>query len=339
MSLNIDIVTISQIIGFLGILIGMIIVGWILARLFKAGARKAGVPETEAALVTTVLKYSIYLIGVIEALTYSGISFIPFLMVIALITLIIGISARAILENIISGYVLRIQKPFIVGETVKLGDRIGTIKDLDLLYTTIKTDFLQCYTIPNSVVINSEMFNLTRQQCSFPVELEFTVPFRLGIEKTKKAILKMLDQYSNLNKEMPISLLATSMTDKGILLKVRFYVLKHEMKEGAGDFIITRITKMLNQKNEALTRNSGTLKSKGNTIPQKTESMEPIGLIKCPMCDSTEWTGYLRCTKCSGYYLQGKCLKSDYLRRGKCPIDNGKFEFIPEDRDSEGEKD
>ena len=95
---------------------------------------------------------------------------------------------------------------------------------------------------------------------------------------------------------------------------------------------------MLNKKLEAHAKNSIIPETKGKTIQQVSESAGIIEPVKCPMCDSNEWTGYLKCSKCSGYYLQGKCLKCDHLRMEKCPIDDGEFMFISENKDSEGGK-
>jgi small-conductance mechanosensitive channel len=323
---DLDIAVVYQIVVVLIVAVVTIIIGKLAEQLFKGGARKAGVPEVEVALVASLLKYLIYFVGIIEILTYVGFSSIPILFAITLIGIVIGISARSVLENVIAGYILRMRKPFNIGERVKIGDKIGVIKDLDLIYTTIETDIHQYYTIPNSEIANSKIFNLTRSKYNFPIELNFTIPFRLSILKTKKLILETLKEYGGINPNLPITLSANDITATGVNLKVRFYVSEYEMIDEAKDLLIREISKVM--KNGFESSSAKENKDKANTKTQtgKKESGSPI---KCPMCDSKRWTGYLRCKKTSNYYLYGKCLNCDHLRLDKCPVDGGELEFIP----------
>jgi small conductance mechanosensitive channel len=332
---DLDIAVIYQIVIVLVVAVVTIIIGKVAEQLFKGGARKAGVPEVEVALVASLLKYLIYFVGIIEILTYVGFSSIPILFAITLIGIVIGISARSVLENVIAGYILRMRKPFNIGERVKIGGKIGVIKDLDLIYTTIETATHQYYTIPNSEISNSKIFNLTRSKYNFPIELRFTIPFRLSILKTKKLILETLKEYRGINPNLPITLSANDITATGVNLKVRFYVSEYEMMDEAKDLLIREISKVMKNGFESTPAKENKVEDKTNTETQagKIETENPI---KCPMCDSKRWTGYLRCKKTSNYYLYGKCLNCDHLRLDKCPVDGGELEFIPGQKAAKG---
>ncbi|HDQ05479.1 MAG TPA: mechanosensitive ion channel family protein [Candidatus Bathyarchaeota archaeon] len=332
---NVDVAVVYRIVVVLVVAVATIIIGKLAEKLFKGGARKAGVPEVEASLVASLLKYLIYFVGIIEILAYVGFSSIPILFAITLIGIVVGISARSVLENVISGYILRMRKPFNIGERVKIGNKIGVIKDLDLIYTTIETDIHQHYTIPNAEITNSKIFNLTRSKYNFPIELKFTIPFRLSISKTKKLILETLKEYRGINPNLPITLSANDITATGVDLKVRFYVSEYEMIDEAKDLLIREISKVMKNGFESSTAKEKQVKDEANTETHagKTETGNPI---KCPMCDSKRWTGYLRCKKTSNYYLYGKCLNCDHLRLDKCPVDGSELEFIPSQKAVKG---
>lgn len=325
MSAGWDITVIYRIIVVLVIAAATIIIGKFSEKLFKGGARKAGVPEVEATLVSSLLKYLIYFVGIIEILAYVGISSIPILFAIATVGIVVGISARSVLENVIAGYILRMRKSFSIGELVKIGNKIGVIKDLDLLYTTVETDNHRCYVIPNSKIANSKLFNLTRSKYKFPVELRFTLPFNLSTSKIKKTSLETLEGYDGVNPNLPITLSANDIETGGVSFQIRFYVSEYEMIDEAKDLLIEKLSKVM--KNEAHS-SSGKNPDELNTKFQA-KGTEAGKSIKCPMCDSTKWTGYLRCKKTSNYYLYGKCLGCDQLRFDKCPVDGGEVEFIP----------
>jgi small-conductance mechanosensitive channel len=328
MTANLDLTLIYGIIVALVIAAATIIIGRISEKLFRGGARKAGVPEVEATLVASLLKYFIYFVGVIEILTHLGFSSVPILFAMAIAGIVIGISARSVLENVVSGYILRMRKPFNMGELVKIGDEIGVIKDLDLIYTTIETDSHRRYIIPNSKIANSKMFNLTRSKYKFPVEFKFTIPFNLSTLKIKKLILETLEGYSGIDPNLPITLSAVDIKAAGVSLKVRFYVSEYEMIDEAKDLLIGEISKAMKNNSGSTPKNVEKFEGEKN-IKFQTRKIENGKSIKCPMCDSNRWTGYLRCKKSSNYYIHGKCLGCDHLRLDKCPIDGSELEFIP----------
>jgi small conductance mechanosensitive channel len=325
---NLDIIIIHQIVVVLIIAVATLLIGKVSERLFKSGAKRSGVPEIEAALVASLLKYLIYFVGAIEILAYLGFSSVPILFAIAIIGIITGISARSALENIISGYILRMRKPFNIGERVKIGNKIGVIKDLDLIYTTIETDKHQKHIIPNSKIANSKILNFARSEYNFPVEFEFIIPFSQSILKTKKRILEELEEYSGINPNLPVTLLVNDMCKTGVDLKVRFYVSEYEMIYEAKDLLIRKISEMIKQDSKPKST-KGKQPEHKRSNRTKDEEREIATSIKCPMCDHKRWTGYLRCKKTSNYYLFGKCLDCDNLRFDKCPVDGSELEFIP----------
>jgi small-conductance mechanosensitive channel len=332
---DLDIAVIYRIVVVVVVTAATIIIGKVAEKLFKGGARTAGVPEVEASLVASLLKYLIYFVGAIEILTYSGFSSIPILFAMVVIGLVVGISARSVLENVISGYILRMRKPFNIGERIKIGKKIGVIKDLDLIYTTIETDTHQYYTIPNSKITNSKLFNLTRSKYNYPIETNFRIPFNLSISKIKNLVLETLEEHGGINPNLPITLTADDINTTGVNVKVRFYVSEYETVDEAKDLLIITIGKVMKNGFESISTKEKQDEDKTNTETQ-TRKKETESHIKCPMCDSTRWTGYLRCKKNSNYYLYGKCLNCDHLRLDKCPVDGGQLEFIPSQKAAKG---
>lgn len=331
MSLNLDISLISSIVKGLTIIIISIVIGKVAGRLCNKGARKAGIPESEAVLISTSLSYIVYFIGVIEALTSLGVSFLPLFSAIAIIAIVIGLSAHSTLECVISGYILRVQKPFHVGEIIRIGNVLGTVKDLDLMYVTIETDQKECLRVPNFKVLSSEMLNLTRHKCKFPVELKFTVPVDVDLRDLRLSILEDLEKYRYLSKDTPILFIAKEIKEKEIPMKLRFYVLNYDMINGARDFILEKIVYILKSADNDETKKNREAQNDYEVLLEKHQKTPT-----CPLCDSKKWAGHLKCSVCSGYFLKGKCLGCNHLRLEKCPFDGGELEFVPSR--TEGEK-
>ena len=86
--------------------------------------------------------------------------------------IVIGVASQTSIGNIISGFFLVSERSFELGDTVRLGDKIGTVYSVDLLSIKIRTFDNLLIRIPNQTVISTELVNITR----FPVRrMDITV--------------------------------------------------------------------------------------------------------------------------------------------------------------------
>ncbi|MFV0377528.1 MAG: mechanosensitive ion channel family protein [Mangrovibacterium sp.] len=86
--------------------------------------------------------------------------------------IVIGIASQTSIGNIISGFFLVSEKSFELGDTVRIGDKSGTVYSVDLLSIKIRTHDNLLLRIPNQTVISSELINVTR----FPIRrLDITI--------------------------------------------------------------------------------------------------------------------------------------------------------------------
>ncbi|MBA3954674.1 mechanosensitive ion channel family protein [Candidatus Dependentiae bacterium] len=148
-------------------------ISFLLARLVRKGLDKLEEsPDAPAELDTAHVRFAkhfvvgfIYFIGIGIA-----ISLIPPLKSVAfsllastgVLTLVIGFASQQAFSNIISGLFLGIFKPFVIGNHIKLvKDNIeGTVEDITLRHTIIKTAENKHIMIPNAVM-NAEIVENT----------------------------------------------------------------------------------------------------------------------------------------------------------------------------------
>lgn len=79
--------------------------------------------------------------------------------------IVIGIASQTSIGNIISGFFLVSEKSFELGDTIRLGDKTGTVYSIDLLSIKIRTYDNLLIRVPNQTVISTELVNVTR----FPI--------------------------------------------------------------------------------------------------------------------------------------------------------------------------
>ena len=77
--------------------------------------------------------------------------------------LAIAFAARSTLENVISAFILFINRPADVSDIIRFDDRIGVIEHIGLRDTVIRTLERTLLSVPNADFINSNIENLTRR--------------------------------------------------------------------------------------------------------------------------------------------------------------------------------
>jgi small conductance mechanosensitive channel len=223
------------------ILVVTYVFGWTISKILKGTFKKAGIPETEMVTLASIAKYSIYAAGILIALNYVGIPVVYFLVAIALVVAVLGIAARSALDNILAGYALRLYGPFDVGDVIEIEGKTGRVKDLTPLKTVIENAQHLSYSVPNSKIMQSNLYNYTRYKGECPVELEFEVDKQGDYEAIKLEILEIISAYPGLNAEKPVNIHVQRFTDKGVLLRILFFVSNFEIVQGAKDFVAGEI--------------------------------------------------------------------------------------------------
>ncbi len=241
MAIELEIGLLYQALTVALILVVTYVLGWVISNILRRTFRRAGFAETGMVSVGSIIKYSIYLAGTLIALNYLGIPVVYFLIAIALVAAVLGLSARSALDDILSGYSLRLYGPFTVGDVIAVGGRTGRVKDITPLKTMIETDDHLTCSIPNSKIMQSDVYNFSRYKSDCPVELEFEVTRTDDLDAIKLELLETISSYPRLSLDKPVRIHIEHFGEAGLTLKVVFFVPSFETAKGAKDFVASEI--------------------------------------------------------------------------------------------------
>ncbi|NTW32512.1 MAG: mechanosensitive ion channel family protein [Bacteroidetes bacterium] len=90
--------------------------------------------------------------------------------------LAVALAAKETLENLIGSFTIFLDKPFTVGDLVKVGDAMGTIEKIGFRSTRLRTLEQSCITVPNKKMVDAELYNLslmTKQKVKFKLSLRY----------------------------------------------------------------------------------------------------------------------------------------------------------------------
>ncbi|PKG33951.1 MAG: mechanosensitive ion channel protein MscS [Methanoregula sp.] len=185
------------------------------------------VKKDELEKIIRIVQVIIVLIGIFISLPSFHVDFAELLLIGGAAGVIIGFASQRLVTSIGSGVFLIIERPVTMGDTVKIGDTAGTIEDIRILSTTIKT-FEGIYVrIPNETVFNSEITNYVANVAR---RFEYRVGVRYSddAEKAIRVIHELLDAHPFVLRNPSPSVYVDELGDNAVIIMVRIWAPSRE---------------------------------------------------------------------------------------------------------------
>ena len=200
-----------------------------LARLVQKGVEKAmfsGKVRMSHLLkrmtVSTAKNLTIFL-GILFALSQLGISLGPLLAGLGIAGFIIGFALQDSLANFASGMMILVYRPFDVGDFVEAGGVTGKVDRMSLVNSTFKTLDNQVVVVPNNVIWQNVIINLTAQRTR-RVDLTFSISYGDDIDKAKAILKDIVDNYDGVLKTPEPNIRVGGLGDSSVDLICRPWV-------------------------------------------------------------------------------------------------------------------
>lgn len=185
--------------GFLLLWLGSKIVGRI-AKLIKKVIFGRIFDQTISSFVYSSISIGLRIILILSVFSIWGMRATTFIAIFGAFSLAIGLALQGSMSNVASGVLLLLLKPFKVGDYIKVQTWSGTVKKIELFFTTIATLDNRVVVIPNSLLTSQVLTNFSR----YP-ERRIDVPFQVNLEtdltEAKRVLLEVCHMDPDVIKE------------------------------------------------------------------------------------------------------------------------------------------
>ncbi len=193
-------------------------------------------------IVRKVLRIIIFILAGIYILDIFGINITPLLAGVGIGGLALAFAAQKVLADVFGGISLLLDEAYFIGDRIKVADLIGTVVDIGLRSTKIKTFDNNVVTVPNSVIANSNIENFNSISKEFAVRFTLGITYNTSIKKVelaKKIIAKCIKSNKYVINEPTITF--NTFNNSSLDLYISFTIDNYSNKLEAVDDINTKI--------------------------------------------------------------------------------------------------
>lgn len=141
------------------------------------------------------------------------------------IGLIVSLGSTSIIGNLIAGVVITYMRPFLIGDMIKVGDKLGSVVQKTTFAIKISTAKKELITIPNSTILTSEIINLSASKTKSGIILYSTVTIGYDVpwRQVHELLIEAAKKTGNTMEQPEPFVLQTSLDDFYISYQINVY--------------------------------------------------------------------------------------------------------------------
>jgi small-conductance mechanosensitive channel len=160
-----------------------------LARGLRRWVTRNSTPQ-RGLIIDKLIFYPGVIIILVSTLAELGFRLGPLLGAAGVLGIAIGFASQTSVSNVISGFFLMAEQPFVVDDVIQVGTTTGRVLSIDMMSVKLRTLDNRFVRIPNEAIVKSEVTNVTR----FPIrrlDIRVGVAYKEDLRKVREALLEV----------------------------------------------------------------------------------------------------------------------------------------------------
>ena len=218
---------VEWIVGYGGQALGAIatlVIGYLLAGLARRVVKRL-LARTELALalqrfVTQITYVGILVFAIVASLARFGVQTTSFVAILGAAGFAIGFALQGSLANFAAGVLLIIFRPLKVGDFVEAAGETGTVEEISIFTTQLKTPDNKTVIVPNAKLTGDNIVNYTVKGTR-RVDMVVGVSYEADLDQTREVIAGVLAKDERILEDPPVQIAVKEMADSSVNFVVR----------------------------------------------------------------------------------------------------------------------
>lgn len=142
---------------------------------------------------------------------------------LSIVGIAVGFAARDTLENFISGITILVDRPFRIGDNIEIDGVYGTVEEITLRSTRLRTLNNTIMVMPNIQMINQKMINHTLLG-TIRVEIPFGIAYKEYPQQARDVVMRLVEGDERLDPDHRASVVVTGLNDSSVDMALRIFL-------------------------------------------------------------------------------------------------------------------
>ena len=162
-------------------------------KIIKSMLEKSRTDKSIASFLRSAFSILYYIILFYILIEFLGINLSSVTTFLGAAGIVLGLAFKETLGNMCGGIIILTFKPFKVGDMIEYETYIGEVKSIELFYTRMKTAQNELVIIPNGLITNNEIRNMTKEKVR-RLDLTVGVSYNSDILKVKEILNAIVEK-------------------------------------------------------------------------------------------------------------------------------------------------
>ncbi|MCD4746138.1 MAG: mechanosensitive ion channel [Bacteroidales bacterium] len=198
---------------------------WIIKRIVKAIDKimeKRAIDESLRPFFKSLTSILLKVMLIISVMTMVGIAMTSFIAILGAAGFAIGMALSGTLQNFAGGVIILLFKPFKVGDFIDAQGYMGSVKEIQIFNTILKTPDNKTIIIPNGGLSTSSMTNYSTEKIR-RIDFTFGIGYNDNIDKAKSVIKGIINKDDRILKDPAPFVAISELADSSVNIAVRVW--------------------------------------------------------------------------------------------------------------------
>jgi small conductance mechanosensitive channel len=212
---------VNLIVALITLIAGLWVIKVIMGGIKKA-MEKQNVEVTLSKFLLSILSIVLKIMLLISVVQMVGIEMTSFVAILAAAGLAVGMALSGTLQNFAGGVMILLFKPFKVGDYISAQGFSGTVNEIQIFNTILKTPDNKTIIIPNGGLATGAMTNFSTEP-QRRVDFTFGIGYSDDIDKARNIIKKVISEDSRILNDPEPFVAVSELADSSVNFAVRVW--------------------------------------------------------------------------------------------------------------------
>lgn len=203
-------------------MIGRKVIAWAV-RVIRQAMERAEVQTGAVTFTTSFVKILLYAVLVIGIAMQFGLTESSVAALLASGGVAIGLALQGGLSNFAGGFLILLFQPFRIGDYIIAQGTEGTVRKIEILYTTLETVDSRQVIVPNGVLANDVIVNVTAAK-KRRLEIKVGIAYESSIQRAREVLEQLLEEETRILKDEEKQIFVAELAASSVVIGIRCWV-------------------------------------------------------------------------------------------------------------------